>query len=106
MVAGCSGAIPGTMPGRGRSSGGAAAMNARAAPYPGPMDPGDRAAAEGRQAGRLGRPVSDLPHGLGETERRAWRAGWHLGNDEVRAWRADWEADVRAYGRGAPRRAA
>jgi hypothetical protein len=81
-------------------------MTARRALYPGRMDPGDRAAADGRQAGRLGRPVSDLPHGLGETERRAWRAGWLLGNEEAQTWRAEWEAGVLAYGRGAPRRAA
>ena len=68
------------------------------------MDPGDRAAAEGRQARRLGRPVSDLPHNLGEIERRAWRAGWLLGHEEHAANRAIWEAAVRAYGRGAPRR--
>jgi hypothetical protein len=43
---------------------------------------------------------------LGETERRAWRAGWRLGHEEAQAWRAQWEAGVRAYGRGAPRRAA
>ena len=78
---------------------------ARAALYPGRMDPGDRAAAEGRQAGRLGRPVSDLPHNFGETERRAWRAGWRLGHEEAEAWHAESEAGVVAYGRGAPRRA-
>ena len=65
-----------------------------------------RAAAEGRQAGRLGRPISDLPHNLGETERRAWRAGWRLGHEEAQSWHAQWEAGVLAYGRGAPRRAA
>lgn len=69
------------------------------------MDPGDRAAADGRQAGRLDRPISDLHHNLGETERRAWRAGWRLGQEEAQAWHAEWEAGVRAYGRGAPRRA-
>ena len=50
------------------------------------MDQGDRAAAEGR--GAPGRPVSDLPGHLGETERRAWRAGWLLGHEEAQAWRA------------------
>ena len=58
------------------------------------------------EAGRLGRPVSDLPRHLGETERRAWRAGWLLGQEEARAWHAQWEAGVLAYGLGAPRRAA
>ncbi|HEX6668778.1 MAG TPA: hypothetical protein VF061_04435 [Gemmatimonadales bacterium] len=69
------------------------------------MDPG-RAAAEGREAVRLGRPVSDLPHNLDETEGRAWRAGWLLGHEEAQAWRAEWEAGVLPYGRGAPRTAA
>ena len=80
--------------------------SARVALSPCRMELGDRAAAEGRQAGRLGRPVSDLPHNLGETERRAWRAGWRLGHEEAQAWRAQWDAGVRAYGRGAPSRAA
>jgi ribosome modulation factor len=71
----------------------------RAALYPCRMDACDRAAAEGRQAGRLGRPISDLPHDLGETGRRAWRAGWRLGHEEAQAWHAVWEAGVRAYGR-------
>ena len=67
-------------------------MISRAAVYPGDVDLGDRAAAEGRQAGRLGRPVSDLPRNLRETERRAWRAGWLLGHEEAQAWRTEWEA--------------
>ena len=54
---------------------------------------------------RLSRPVSDLPRHLGETERRAWRAGWRLGREEAQAWRVEWKAGVLAYGRGAPRRA-
>jgi hypothetical protein len=57
-------------------------------------------------AGRFGRPISDLSHDPGETERRAWRAGWRLGHEEAPTRRAEWEAGVRACGRGAPRRAA
>src|SRR5215207_7611993 len=60
------------------------------------MDPGDRAAAEDRQAGRLGRLVSDLPRNLSENERRAWRAGWLLGHEEAQAWHDQWEAGVLA----------
>ena len=85
MTGGCSGARPG--------------------PGPGGEGSRARAAAEGRRAGRLGRPISDLAHNLGEAERRAWRAGWRLGREEAQARRVEWEAGVLAYGRGAPRRA-
>lgn len=69
-------------------------------------NPADELAAEGRQAGRLGRPLSDCPGQLTDELRRAWRAGWRLGHEERAANRAIVEAGIRAYGRGAPRRAA
>ena len=73
--------------------------------YAGPvLNPADEQAAEGRQAGRLGRLISDCPARLGEELRRAWRAGWRLGHDEHVANREAWEAGVRAYGGSAPRR--
>jgi ribosome modulation factor len=69
-------------------------------------NPADDQAAEGRQTGRLGRPLNDCPAGLSGELRRAWRAGWRLGHEERAANRAVVEARIRAYGRGAPRRAA
>ena len=65
-----------------------------------PHGSGHRAAAQGGQAGRLGRPVSDLP----TQPRRDREAG--LAGGLARPWHARWEAGVLAYGRGAPRRAA
>jgi ribosome modulation factor len=64
----------------------------------------DEQAAEGRQAGRLGRPLSDCPAQVGGELRRAWRAGWRLGREEYVANCATWEAGLRAYGGSAPRR--
>ena len=68
------------------------------------MDPGDRAAAEGRQAARLGRPVSDLPQDLGDRE-AGLAGGLATRPRGAQAWHREWEAGVLAYGRGAPRRA-
>lgn len=59
------------------------------------------AARRDASAASLG-PAPDL----GETERRAWRAGWRLGHEEAQNWHAEWEAGVLAYGRGAPRKTA
>jgi ribosome modulation factor len=70
------------------------------------LSPADQQAAEGRQTGRLGRPISDCPAQLGGELRRAWRAGWRLGHDEHVAGRETWEAGVGAYGGSAPRRRA
>jgi hypothetical protein len=39
------------------------------------MDALTAIAAEGRQAGKLARPISDCPAKLDEHERRAWRGG-------------------------------
>jgi hypothetical protein len=51
------------------------------------LTPADEQAAEGRQTGRLGRPLSDCAQ-LGGDLRRACRAGWHLGHQEHAANRA------------------
>ena len=57
--------------------------------YARPMtNPADERAAEGRQTGRLGRPLSDCPGELRGEERRAWRAGWQLGREEYAENRA------------------
>jgi len=45
------------------------------------VDPLDAIAADGRQAGKLGRPISDCAAKLDEHERRAWRAGWRHGHE-------------------------
>jgi ribosome modulation factor len=70
------------------------------------MDALDALAAEGRQAGKLARAISDCPAKLDDDERRAWRAGWRHGHEWLVANRRVYEAGVRAYGRGAPRRVA
>lgn len=62
------------------------------------MDALDAIAAEGRQAGRLARPISACPAKLDEDERRAWRAGWLHGHEWLFANRAAYAAGVRAYG--------
>jgi hypothetical protein len=69
------------------------------------LPPAEEQAVEGRQTGRLGRPISDYPAALDGELRRAWRAGWLLGRDGYVENRAVHEAGVRACGRGAPRRA-
>jgi hypothetical protein len=74
--------------------------------YPEQVDALDALAEEGRQVGRLGRPISDCPAKLDEHHRRAWRAGWRHGHEWLLANRRVYEAGVRAYGRGAPRRVA
>ena len=66
------------------------------------LSPADELAAEGRQSGRLGRPLSDCPSYPAGELRRAWRAGWRLGHEEYVENRAIWEAGVRAYGGSAP----
>jgi hypothetical protein len=70
------------------------------------MDALDAIAAEGRQAGKLARPISDCPARLGDDERRAWRAGWRHRHEWLLANRAVYEASVRAYGGSAPLRVA
>ena len=68
------------------------------------MDALDAIAAQGRQAAKLVRPISDCPAKLDEHERRAWLAGWRHGHEWLLANRAAYEAGVRAYGHGAPAR--
>jgi hypothetical protein len=59
------------------------------------LSPADQQVAEGRQTGRLGRPISDCPGELDGEPRRAWRAGWLLGRDEYVENRAVWAPTCR-----------
>jgi hypothetical protein len=52
------------------------------------VDALDAIADEGRQAGKLARPISDCSAKLDADERRAWRAGWRHGHEWLLANRS------------------
>ncbi len=61
---------------------------------------------DGWNAGARGERAAANPHEPGSPEAAAWAAGYARWEAFVARERRLWEAGVRAYGRGAPRRAA